>query len=138
MIELPEQIQELRGASLLRGVDLAWIEPSKMEMPYRELLFHSRDMTSTLAKFHGAEIELRVIQESRREGSDGRGGLLSAGEKPVEYGWIEVNLDHFDDMLREKVLGGMQPLGGILNDSGFRVSESASGLFSDLSGRFFT
>ncbi|MDB4373989.1 hypothetical protein N9115_02090 [bacterium] len=129
MIQLSEKIGALMQDSLLHGVDFVWIDPSEIECPYRDLLFHSKDMTSTLARFHGSEITLSVLQEAHREGVYVREVLLSAGEKPVEYGLIEVTLGHFDEALRSVILSGKKPLGGILNESRMGYQSNPSGYF---------
>ena len=64
-MEISQQISDLRKKSLLHGVEFEWIESDELERPYRDLLLHQRDMTSTLARFHGAEISLKILQERR-------------------------------------------------------------------------
>ncbi len=129
MIQFSEQIGDLIKDSRLHDVDFTWIDASEIASPYRELLFHSRDMTSTLAEFHGVEVTLSVLQEAHRDDFYVREVLLTVGEKPVEYGLIEVSLENFDEPLRKVILSGEKPLGGILNESGMCYQSSPSGYF---------
>lgn len=147
-MDLSAQISRLQKDSLLDGVSLDWIEPQEIEEPYRGLLFHERDMTSTLAAFHGEAIGLTVLQERQVEGAYLREVLLSAGEKPVEYGLIEVLLENFEESLQARILSGKEPLGGILNESGLgyrsrpqgflriRREDFAPDFFPSLGGNF--
>ncbi|MDE0859731.1 MAG: hypothetical protein OSA93_06195 [Akkermansiaceae bacterium] len=135
-MEVSEQISDLRKKSLLHGVEFEWIESDELEWPYRDLLFHQRDMTSTLARFHGAEISLKILQERSEGDSYLREVLLSAGPKPVEYGLIEVAVNHFEESLRNKILSGKEPLGGILNDSGLDYHSQPVGFFQIESRKF--
>jgi len=136
MIELSEQIRELKSGSLLKGVELEWITPEEIERPYCELLVHERDMTSTLARFHGAEIGLEVLQEGHRGCSYVREVILSAGMSAVEYGIIEISLDLFDSEVREKIVGGGAPLGSILNGDGVEYQSQPQGYFRICSSHF--
>ena len=38
-----------------------WIEGSEMPVPYRDLVVHKKDMTSTLADLHSSGIGLEVL-----------------------------------------------------------------------------
>ena len=40
------------------GLEVEWIKANEMQEPYRTLLEHQTDMTSTLEKHHGDEIIL--------------------------------------------------------------------------------
>lgn len=121
---------------MLKGVEFVPVKPEEMELPYRDLLFHGKDMTSTLAKFHGAEISLKVLKTSRVEDKYLREVVLHAGEKPVEYGLIEVHLEACPGDLRERVLAEKEPLGGILNDCGIVYQSKPVGFLKIGSGEF--
>jgi chorismate-pyruvate lyase len=93
------------------------IDPEAMPERYRTLLVHNGDMTSRLELFHQGDIVLSVL---RRELSDDRYRRevvlrVETTGKPVEYGAIEIDLSIFQPVLREKVLEGRLPLGGLLN-----------------------
>ncbi|MGE9268344.1 MAG: hypothetical protein ACQKBY_09625 [Verrucomicrobiales bacterium] len=118
-------LERLRAGSALAGADLAWTE--ELPEPARELLCHERDMTSTLARFHGAEIALECLRVVREEDFYGREVVLKAGGRVVEYGLIEIRLAAFPEDLRERILAGREPLGAILNGSGRRYVSAPVG-----------
>ena len=94
-----------------------WIEGDDVPLPYRDLLVHDRDMTSTLANFHGSELGLDVLNVSHDQGEYAREMILYAKDTrvPVEYGAIDLILNHFKSEEREAIIEGTEPLGSILN-----------------------
>lgn len=93
------------------------VKDTDMPEPYRSLLVHNGDMTSRLEAFHGGNIILEVLHLDRSETAYRREVVLHVESSglPVEYGAIEINLDAFQPELREKILEGRLPLGGLLN-----------------------
>ncbi len=112
------EIQDLLACDHLRDLNFTWVEASEVELPYRELLCHDRDMTSTLSRFHGGVVELEIFQEPSDESCYVREVLLKVGEKAVEYGLIRIHLENFPEELRAEILGRKKPLGRLLNESG--------------------
>ena len=102
----------------LEGVRLVWVEAGEVAEPCRELLCHNHDMTSTLARFHGGEVVLEVLNEELGEGRYFREVLLKVAGETVEYGVIRIFLERFPDGVRREIEAGGKPLGAILNDSG--------------------
>jgi chorismate-pyruvate lyase len=98
------------------------IDGADMPGPYRDLLVHTGDMTSRLEAFHKAPMKLRVLNLDRTPHAYRREVLLCAQDTgvPVEYGANEVNLDAFDESLRNEILDGRLPLGGLLNRYGIK------------------
>ncbi len=103
------------------GRELPHIEPvpgEKIPEPYKSLLVHDSDMTSTLEKFHGAKIHLKLL--SRRQKGDFYFRevvlALNGDEKPVEFGAIKINLALFASEPRKQILEERFPLGHILRD----------------------
>ena len=135
-MDFSQEITRLLGASLLKEVDFVPVEPDDIEAPYRDLLHHGRDMTSTLAKFHGEKISLKVLKTRRSKDKYLREVILYSGEKPVEYGLIEVHLNHCRDDLRERILAETEPLGCLLNDSGIAYESIPVGLLKIPPGEF--
>lgn len=92
--------------------------------PYRGLLVHHRDMTSTLAAFHGEPIALEVIRRELRHEAYLREVVLRGAQsgKPVEFGAIRINLQHFDPEPRRRILDESGPLGQILADCKVKYS----------------
>lgn len=97
---------------------LAQLEAGQQPMPepYRSLLVHDTDMTSTLERFHGEPLHLRLLRRHRQEGSLFRQVVLQGQRtaKAVEFGAIRIDLTAFDDVPRQRILDAKQPLGSIL------------------------
>jgi hypothetical protein len=89
----------------------------EVPQPYRALLVHSSDMTSTLASFYGETPRLRVLTRERRNDSYKREVILwvTEGARPIEYGVIRIHLDRLPPAARQMVLQEERPLGDILN-----------------------
>lgn len=94
----------------------------EMPEPYRQLLVHDSDMTSTLAAFHGEPITLDVLSREVRNDAYLREVILRTKDsgKPVEFGAIRINLHRFDPEPRRRILNEVAPLGQILADCGVR------------------
>ena len=105
------------------------VEGAALPEPYRSLLVHERDMTSTLAQFHGSTIGLRVLH--RHNGGDAyyREVLLLAKRsgRPVEYGAIKINLDQFPGSASDAITAAAVPLGQLLHDHGIGYISRPSG-----------
>lgn len=88
--------------------------------PYRGLLVHNRDMTSTLEQFHGRRIHLEVVSLERHGDMLLRQVVLSldGSNRPVEFGATRAWLDRFEEPWRSDIVASRRPLGGILNASG--------------------
>lgn len=110
-----EPLMRLRGTGCGTFV---FVEAEKVPPPFRGLLVHEGDMTSRLEAFHQSRIALEVLQ-SRRSGEEeySREVILrrEVDGAPVEYGAIQIFLGAFEAELREQILEGRVPLGGLLN-----------------------
>src|SRR3954464_12491064 len=76
---------------------VAEVEALAMPEPFRSLLVHQHDMTSTLEKFHGSRIHLR-LHGKRQLGNDYFREVileLDGSNKPVEFGAIHIHLNLF-------------------------------------------
>ena len=85
--------------------------------PARQLLVHSRDMTSTLATYHESLIRIEILQCRESDGYYLREVFLrtlSTGAI-VEYGVLAIELAQFSDWQRDIILAGKAPLGGLLH-----------------------
>ena len=107
-------------------------EPTEMPEPYRSLLVHEVDMTSTLERHHGEAMALEVLADGQSGGHYFREVVLRCAQsgKAAEFGLIEIEVEEFPENLREPILSGRQPLGGILNESGMDYLSSPLGYFS--------
>ena len=105
------------GASL---PPLQQIDAEEVPEPYKTLLVHQSDMTSTLETFHKCSIHLRVIGRQRTGDEYCREVvlLLDGSEQPVEFGAIKIYLDRFTADGREQILAERWPLGHILKECG--------------------
>jgi len=84
--------------------------------PYRRLLVHDRDMTSTLSQYHHNEIGLNVLDSKITQDDYWRKVVLviKATNIPVEFGAICIHLSNFDEQVKEIIHEGKIPLGAIL------------------------
>lgn len=88
----------------------------RMPEPFRSLLVHDSDMTSTLERYHGECLELRLIDKMHHGTYLFRQVVLvgKASGLPREFGAIRIDLSRFEPEARRRILGGRQPLGSIL------------------------
>jgi len=103
---------------------LQQIDGEEVPEPYKRLLVHSSDMTSTLERFYEEPIEIRVLSR-RQEGDDYFREVIlrtQKAEKPVEFGAIRIHLSRYPAQAREQILAEHWPLGRILKDCGVGYS----------------
>jgi hypothetical protein len=117
-MEGTEEIRDLLVCDHLRDLTFSWAAPDEVDQPYRDLLCHDHDMTSTLSRFHGGEVTLEIFEEGRDPECYFREVLLKVGGKPVEYGLIRIFLENFSEELGAAITAGGKPLGTILNEGG--------------------
>jgi len=98
----------------------------KLPEPQRHLLVHNGDMTTRLERFHNSPINLRPLFILHQPDSYFREVLLISQNTgmPVEYGAIEIFLDVFPEVLRNEVLHGTKPLGGLLISHDFEFKSN--------------
>ena len=113
----------------LPGVEL--VDGADVPEPERSLLVHERDMTSTLRRFHGADIALEILARERSEDYLVRMVVLRRDDTgaPVEFGAIGVRLEKFEGPLREDIAEGRGPLGGLLEKYAIDYRSSPKGYF---------
>jgi len=96
------------------------VDAEDIPEPARSLLAHHRDMTPTLASFHGDAMGLLVL--ARHPGPDHLVReivLFREGDgTPVEYGAIHIHLDRFAPAARAEIEAGGKPFGAVLADHG--------------------
>lgn len=103
--------------------------------PYRGLLVHERDMTSTLERFWKSSLHLRVLDKHQEDSQLVRQVVLlrDTDERPVEFGAIRINLDAFESDARAAIVECRVPLGAILDRSRVAYTCSPSAYFSFVS-----
>lgn len=111
----------LSRAFVRRGLaqpELVSLAPEAVPQPYRRLLVHESDMTSTLTRFHGDDLRLQPLHVERHDKIWVREVLLcrKSDSVPVEYGVIGIHMDSFEAAAREAIREGAVPLGRILDD----------------------
>jgi hypothetical protein len=117
--------------SPLGADDFEWLDGDEMPQPYRMLLVHEGDMTSTLERFHGSQIRLDVLRVGPPGGCYVREVILwrESDRRPVEYGMLEADIDAYPPGLRPAVLAGERPLGFLLNSARVSFVSRRLGLF---------
>jgi chorismate-pyruvate lyase len=113
-------LDEFYSRSGLSLPPLDQVESEAVPEPYKSLLVHERDMTSTLENFHKTAIHLRLISRQQRGDEYFREVVLALDgtEKPVEFGAIKIHLNRFSEPARQEILREQFPLGHILKDFG--------------------
>lgn len=112
--------------------EITFLDRSAVPYPYRSLLVHENDMTPTLAAFHHSKLYLEVHRHEQNDGYLIRLVTLHslASDAPVEYGAIGILLDEFPPEVKELILKGKVPLGGILGEHKIGHTGRPSGFFS--------
>ncbi len=110
---LLERFYVRRGLPLPR---LQLLHGEELPSPYRGLLVHSDDMTPTLEAFWKRPLGLTVLTRLHEGESYLREVVLHVADEgqPVEYGAIQIHLNHFPPAARRLVLEEERPLGKIL------------------------
>lgn len=110
---------------------VAFLEAVVLPERERRLLSHDADMTSTLVRFHGAEIALDVHASARMGDYLVRASVLRRADTgaAVEFGAIGIDLAGFDGDARREVLAGRVPLGAILQRAELAFTSHPSGFF---------
>jgi hypothetical protein len=101
--------------------EVRFIEAALIPQVYRQLLDHSNDMTSTLQRFHGEEIRVRVLESRHDNTRYEREVLLVTRDtrRMVEFGAIEIFLELFPTGAQRDIFRAEMPLGAILQS--FRI-----------------
>jgi chorismate-pyruvate lyase len=104
----------------VQGLHVAPIKGDTMPRPYRDLLVHDQDMTSTLETYWGTSFHLKVLDKHVETTQLTRQVVLLSDEddRPVEFGAIRICLDRFGDEARKTIISCQRPLGNILNEHG--------------------
>ena len=92
------------------------LEGAALPEPEQSLLFHESDMTSTLKRHHGSEMDLEVLSQEGSEDYLIRMVVLRRRDTgvAVEFGAIGIRLEKFEGPVREEIEAGSGPLGGLL------------------------
>lgn len=133
LLDPPFMERELFGPAPFGAVtQLEQPGTASMPEPYRSLLVHDEDMTSTLERHHREPIVLRVLGRLLEDEVLQRRVLL-VGEKSgrvVELGAIRIELGRFPSAARAEVEAGVRPLGAILTASGMAFTSRPRQFFA--------
>lgn len=105
---------------------------TELPEPARGLLVHDRDMTSTLAAFHGSALRVDLLQQRQFEETYFREVFLRtiADGRIVEYGIIAIDLEQFTPPQQDAIRAGKAPLGALLHHFQIPFESSPIGFFS--------
>jgi hypothetical protein len=111
-------LNEFYARSGLNLPPLDQLDGEALPEPYKSLLVHERDMTSTLETFHKAGIHLHPVSREQVGNEYFREVVLEldGSNRAVEFGAIKIHLDRFPDDARQEILRERYPLGRILKD----------------------
>ena len=117
-LSLGYPLDEFYAQNKLRLPPLQAVEPMELPEPYRTLLVHESDMTSTLENFYGERVHLKPHTRELRNGAYFRAVVLELDDslRPAEFGCINIFLEPFPTKAREEILKAYRPLGRILKD----------------------
>jgi chorismate-pyruvate lyase len=94
------------------------VEAPEIPPPYRRLLAHNADMTTTLEAFHGEALALRVCGREETNDAYCREVVLAlqSSDRPVEYGAICIHLRRFPRRVQGMIRTEEHPFGRILQN----------------------
>ena len=112
--------------------DFRFLERAEMPYPYRSMLVHENDMTPTLAAFHHSKLYLEVHEHDHTDGYLIRLVTLhtASNDTPVEFGAIGIQLENLSAKVRDLIVEGRAPLGGILGEYQVEHTGSPTAFFS--------
>ncbi len=92
----------------------------RIPAPYQGLLVHQNEMTSTLERYFGGRVTVRVLSSFSKGRSYFRRVLLvlERSGRPVAMGAVRLRLDAFSGAVRARILGEKVPLGRVLSEAG--------------------
>jgi hypothetical protein len=127
----PDFLRESLLRAGLVAESFVWCAPEEIPEPSRSMLVHEVDMTSTLERHYGEAMTLEILVEGKADEHYFREVILRGAEssQPAEFGLIEIEVAQFPEKMRETILSGTQPLGGILNESGLAYVSNPLGYF---------
>jgi hypothetical protein len=131
--EVPETLANfIRDNCRLSPAALRPQAPAAMPDRERALLVHTRDMTSTLAAFHGSRLAVEVLQHCERDDCYLREVFLrtEAANRIVEYGVIAIALDQFGPVAQDAIRAGRTPLGAVLHECQISFQSAPIGYFA--------
>jgi len=95
------------------------VKPEGLPSPYRDLLVHVHDMTSTLEQHFRDRIDVRVLTTFRTGGLYYRRVLLALARsgRPVCMGAVAIRLHALPARVQARIVAQRAPLGRVLSDA---------------------
>jgi chorismate-pyruvate lyase len=92
------------------------VGPQSIPSPYRELLAHNHHMTVTVERHHGSLVDVRVLERRPTPPHYARKILLArqSDGRVVQFGIVRLDLGCLDEVVRQEIESGLDPLGRIL------------------------
>ena len=114
-----------------------FVPAESIPQPQHDLLVHFSDMTSTLTRYYGEPMKLRVLQRQQGPQWYRRHIVLEteSSRRPVEYGAMRIVLALLSDAARLEVLAARSPLGAVLARHGLAYRHCPGGFFRIRSNR---
>ena len=84
--------------------------------PYKKMLVHDQHMTVTMEAYHGASVDVKILDRSEDEAVYSREILLlkHGTDQVVQFGIVRFNMTYVTEAVRQDILEGRIPLGRIL------------------------
>lgn len=146
----PDNLDELRQSLLwplnlfctVHSRELPQITPlfdQQMPEPYKQLLVHKSNMTSTLEAYHARTIYIERLNVVRGDEQTTREVVLrlESSNKPVEYGASRIFFDSLPPKAVELIDEGRIPLGTLLRTCECKHTVEPSGFFRLQATPFF-
>lgn len=120
------------------AIEAVLVAPDEIPHPERELLVHNRDMTSTLQRYHGEPIVLRLLDYRLVGDCYLRNVVLETAreQRPAEFGAIRIHLPFLGDPAQAEVLAASTPLGAVLKRHGIAYRCCPGAFFKIFSNRW--
>jgi chorismate-pyruvate lyase len=92
------------------------VPPGRVPPPYRDLLVNEEHMTLTVARHHGNEVDVKVLEYRVAGDSYARKILLPLRRtgRVVMFGLMRVDFQYCSQEVRQEIVAGQTPLGRIL------------------------
>lgn len=123
---------EMTYAAMSRPLPrIEYLEGRDIPEPYKSLLVHTGDMTPTLEDFYQQAMELRVLEQQPAENVLLRLIILATHDvdRPTEFGAIRIHLSRFSPAARDRILGGIVPLGTIFRENNIKHTSNPQAFF---------
>ena len=119
------------------AIDVTFVPAESIPQPQHDLLVHLRDMTSTLTRYYGEPIRLKVLHRHQGPQWYRRHIVLETegSRRPIEYGAMRILLPLLSEAARLEVLAARSPLGAVLARHGLAYRHCPGGFFKIRSNR---